>query len=170
MLCMSCQLAPRVCCALKRAWKGRTAAKYRNALDGRVDLDILWGRRRLRPSCHLESFFPFPCNMQPTVAVSRVVMWRENSLLWEDVRVVQWSDSISIAEAVTKARPGGTSSRADNWRTPPVRFDPEPGTCSLVMARPRTTACLPVRNRSGTSTRQRGSCAGGGFGRGCRWG
>lgn len=170
MLCMSCQLALMVCCALKGAWQGRTTAKYRNALDRRVDLDILWGRRRLRPGCHLECFFPFPCNTQSTVAVSRVVLWRENGLLWEDVRVVQWSDSNSIAEAATKARPGRTSSRADEWRTPPVRSDAEPGTYGLVMARPRTTACLPVRNRTGTSTRQRGSCGGVGVGRGCRWG
>lgn len=75
-----------------------------------------------------------------------------------------WSDSISIAEAVTKARPGGTSSRADEWRTPPVRSDSKTGTNELMMARPRPTACLPVRNRKGASAQQRGSYEG----RGCR--
>lgn len=69
-----------------------------------------------------------------------------------------------IAEAVTKARPGGTSSRADEWRTPPVRSDPKLGANDLMMAKPRPTACLGVRDRTGTSAQQRGSCEG----RGCR--
>lgn len=90
--------------------------------------------------------------------------WKGSSLLREEARGVQWSDSNSIAEAVTKARPGGTSSRADEWRTQSVRSDPKLGANDLVMARPRPTACLPVRNRTGTSARERESCEG----RGCR--
>lgn len=67
MLCISCQLAPvmgAARCALKGACQGHTAAKYGNSLDGRVDLDILGRRRRLRPSCHLECSFPFSCSMR----------------------------------------------------------------------------------------------------------
>ena len=66
-------------------------------------------------------------------------------------------ESSSIAEALTRARPGGTSSRADEWRTPPVRSDPKLETNDLVMAMPRPTTYLPVRNRKGTSARRRGS-------------
>lgn len=70
------------------------------------------------------------------------------------------SDSISIAVAVTKARPGGASSRADEWRNPRVRSDPKLGVNDLVMARPRPTACLTVCNRTVTLARERGSCEG----------
>lgn len=113
--------------ALKRACQSRTTAKNGNALDGLVDLDILGRRRRLRSSRHFECFFPLSCNMRSIIRVLRGNPWKGSSLLREEARGVQWSDSNSIAEAVTKARPGGTSSRADEWRTRSVRSDPKLG-------------------------------------------
>lgn len=63
-------------CALKGAWQSRTTAKHGNALDGRVDLDILGGRRRLRPSCHFECLISLSSNMRSIIQVSRGSLWQ----------------------------------------------------------------------------------------------
>lgn len=74
---------------------------------------------------------------------------------------MQWSDSISIAEAVTKARPGRTSPRADEWRIPPVRFDPKfpaHGTNDPYDGKPLSHSLSALHDLTGTVARREGSC------------